>query len=102
MDDYPNDGEYYDSSYYQVTEPQDQQEQRREAEAKAKANRNTIQDMIARLNDRIKFYDSLESIPDETIGDETIFRITVMANKQTVANLNIELNYWRQVLAVTK
>jgi len=103
MDDelYPNSGEALDT-FWQPTEPEDQKRRREAGKSVAASNKNIIKDMIARLEKRVAFYSKIDSIPDDAVMDPDQFRIHVAANKQTVANLQIEINQLKGVLKTTR
>ena len=100
MDDYPSDGEQF--SYFLPTEPESQTKERKANKAAAQANKKLIDSVVNRLTERIAFYTTLHAIPDRVLKHETEFRIAVAANKQTVANLEIELNYWKGQAKMTQ
>lgn len=53
-----------------------------------------IKQFIARLEERIAIFDSVQAIPEDIRLDEKKFQIQVAANAQTVEQLSAELNYF--------
>ena len=83
-----------ETSYFDHTaEPADQKKQRIEEEMKVNEGIQLLEDMIKRWDERITFYDSLDSIDvDPTTHPEEHLR-QVIANKQTRNNLIQEKEY---------
>lgn len=91
MDEFGN----TESSYWVVDEPSEQKNARLNEENKIKAGRAVIDDILARLQERIDFYGSVDSIDvDASVEPEEHLRI-VIANKQTRFNLIQERDYWK-------
>lgn len=84
---------YPRSSAYLPSKPDD----RKVAEAQEKdqtlAALPIIRDVIARLDERIAFYDSRKSIPLDVRTDPMKHLIASNSNDQTAANLETEKNY---------
>jgi|GEM_PF-841676 len=90
MDDnlYPNDG-----THYEVTVPEEQKREETSEKAKAQAGRELLTELIKRWEERIRFYDSLNSIDVDVADTPEKHQLQVLANKQTKANLLTELDY---------
>lgn len=82
---YPNDG-----SYYQPTEPAEQIQERKEEKGKVKEGIRLLEDVIERFEERIRFYDSVNSVPGEFRIDPAEFMHRVEANDLTKQNLIVE------------
>ena len=94
MDDlYMNDG-----SYYQPEEPAMQILERQEERSKATAAVPLLKDLVKRFDERIAFYDSVESIDVTMLADEKRFMRQWEANKLTKDNLILERDYLRDLL----
>ena len=82
-----------ESSYFQLGEPLEQKIERKEAKGRIKDGVKLLEDIIARLEVRIKFYDTLDSIPAEVRAIPEDFMTAVNANDLTKRNLMNELEY---------
>lgn len=89
----PNDG-----AYFSPREPAERVRAREVAKSKARAGKDTITEVLARLQARIAFYNSLDSIPADVLADPQRLGFHLAANRQTVANLGLELTHWQGVL----
>jgi hypothetical protein len=90
MDDdlMPNDG-----TFYHLTEPEEQKQEESEERAKAIQGMALLEELIERLNTRITFYDSLNSIaPDVKDTPEQHLRACI-AGQMTKQNLIQEKEY---------
>lgn len=87
-DVYPNDG-----SYYLPREPKDQRIGRKKEQAKALEKQDILSELIQRLDNRISFYASVDSIPADVKADPEAFLIMHNANEQTRNNLSDEREY---------
>lgn len=95
MDDmYPNDGEYFAIP----AEPMEQQRDRAEEKSKVNANKKPIEEIIARLNDRIEYYNTIDSISTDVMTKPEEFMRQWEVNKQTQVNLIMEKEYWEGLL----
>ncbi len=83
----------HDPSFYADT-PIEQKIEEQKTKSKVKAGLAILEDIITRLESRIIFYDTLDSIPDEVIADPDEFRVTVAANKLTKRSLEQELAWF--------
>jgi hypothetical protein len=89
----PNDG-----AYFMPTEPVEQTRKRDSAKAATKAAEQFILEELKRLDERIAFYNTFNSIPTDVLGDPELLGFHIAANKQTAANLNLEKDYLKGVL----
>ena len=91
---YPN-----DSSYFLPTEPQDQVIARRKEKASTLEAINVLKEVVQRLEDRIAFYASVDSIPAAVKAKPQQFLIVFNANQLTRDNLRSEKEYIEQLIA---
>lgn len=99
MDDdvMPNDG-----SYFSFREPVEQVVERKKERAKTLEYINTLQEIIDRLNERISFYESVKSIPDEVkLNPEELIRV-LNANALTAENLTNEKVHLESLISTYK
>lgn len=89
----PNQG-----NYFQISEPEEQVHERAKQKAKSFDGHAVIKDLIKHFEDRIEFYKTIDSIPQEVRGDEKLFLITVNANALTSTNLLNERDYLKSLL----
>lgn len=85
---YPNDGQYFSP-----TEPKDQREAREAEENELFSALPLIKAMIGRLEERITFYGSVESVPDDVLVHPEEFMHVVAANKLVKQNLESEKDF---------
>lgn len=96
MDDndmYPNDG-----SYFLPKEPAGQVNERKRERAKALQGQAILKEVVARLEARIEFYQSVDAIPDEVKTDPVAFMQMHNANQLTRDNLRAEKDYIESLL----
>lgn len=82
-----DDNLYPTSGAYQLTEPEDQVKARNEEKSDVFQAYPVIKDVIARLDERIAFYASVDSIPEEATTDPAAFMHIVAANRIVRDNL---------------
>jgi len=85
---YPNDGTHYEPSV-----PEEQKREENAEKAKVQEGIQLLEEIISRWDERIRFYDSLDSINVDVDTRPAQHRETVRANKQTKANLLVEKDY---------
>lgn len=86
----PNDGGAFARL---LSEPEEQVEDRNKEKAETYQALPLVQDIVTRLEERIAFYDTLDSIPPENRANEKIFMRHWDANQLTRDNLRSELNW---------
>ncbi len=91
MDEFGN----TESSYWVVEEPQDQKTARLNEENKLRAGRAVIDDILKRLQERIDYYSSIDSVEVDAVTEPEEHLRVVIANKQTLFNLRNERDYWK-------
>lgn len=91
MDEFGN----TESSYWVVEEPQDQKTARVNEENKLRAGRAVIDDILKRLQERIDYYSSIDSVEVDAVTEPEEHLRVVIANKQTLFNLRNERDYWK-------
>lgn len=96
MDD--NDMLVNDGEYFQLGEPAAQKHKREAARSATKAAEKFIIDAISRLDARIAYYSTFESIPDAILSDTEQLGFHIAANKQTAANLRLEKEHFKSLL----
>lgn len=84
-----------ESSYWVVEEPQDQKTARLNEENKLRAGRAVIDDILKRLQERIDYYSSIDSVEVDAVTEPEEHLRIVIANKQTLFNLRNERDYWK-------
>lgn len=94
---YPADG-----SYYLPREPKDQRIARKKEDAKILESINVIKDIIDRLQNKILFYESVYSIPDDVKADPTQFLIMHNANEIVARSLQAEKEYLESLIPESK
>ena len=94
MDDdlYPLDGAAF------RTEPKEQVDERKLEISKAQAAAPILEDIIERFEDKIDFYNSVDSIPPEVKTDPQKFLIIHNANELTRNNLIAEVDWLKGLL----
>lgn len=83
---YPNNGEYFS-----LRAPRDQLVEAKQEEREAYSHVKLIKEMVGRLEGRVAFYASVDSVPDETLTNPEEFMHVIAANKLTRENLKREL-----------
>lgn len=78
------------STYYQPFSNKEQKRKSKEEQVETEKNLDILQQILARLDERIALYQSLESIPEDTITKPELLAQTIHANKMTVENLKQE------------
>lgn len=89
----PNDG-----SYFMPREPEEQVIARKKESAQTLESVAVLKDMISRLDDRIDFYGSVDSIPPAVKADPKRFLITFNANQLTRDCLRSERDWIQDLL----
>lgn len=82
-----------ESSYFKVDEPEEQKVERQEEKAKVQGGKKLLEDLIERWAEKVAFYDSIDSIPNEVRADQEKFMLAVNTNSLTKENLIVELEY---------
>lgn len=99
MDNQQEDNLYPTSTEYFVPQaPKDQDEDAREQKAEVESSKAVLQDIVNYLTDRVAFYSSVDSIPEELHTDPVQFMHAVAANKLTKQNLAKELDEIRRII----
>lgn len=80
------------------TEDIEQTQSRETEKAKVFNALPLMTDILARFDERITFYSSIDSIDSSLLTDPEAFMHTVTANKLTVQNLTAEKNYLEGLL----
>ncbi len=95
MDDdlYPN-----DSSYFGLNEPAEQSIGRKKEKAKVLEGLAILKIIIAHLDKRIKFYASVDAMPNDVKTDPIKFMNMHNANQMTRDNLKSEKEYIESLL----
>lgn len=93
-----NDDNLYPTSSQFLQEPADQRKERKDTEAHIGEFMPLIKDIIARLNERIAFYDSVSSISDEVKTKPDEFMHVVVSNELTKNNLIIEKEFLENLI----
>ena len=83
---YPNDGQVY-------AEPKDQIDEKNQEANEVLSALPLINEMLERFNQRIAFYSSVDSIPEEVQTKPDEFMHVATANKLVKDNLEQEKNY---------
>ena len=78
---------------YFATEPQEQKKERNEEKAKVQGGRALLLELIERWEERVKFYSSIDSIPEDVRTNPEEFMVAVNANSLTKQNIKAELEY---------
>lgn len=81
---YPNDGRFY-SPFAEDTKVDSETKQ-------AEVNQDVLNKILERLDERIAFYDSVNSVPDEALTDPAKHMHYTASNKMTRNNLYMERN----------
>lgn len=92
-DYYPNDG-----THFAPTEPEEQVQERKEEEGKLREGARVLEDVIARLESRIQFYSSIDSIEVDLDEDPSTHQKRIEVAKMTKTNLLQEKEYWQSRL----
>lgn len=94
---YPN-----DSSYWLPTEPKEQKLARKKEQAKTLEAINILKEVVSRLEERIQYYASVDSIPDEVKFDPPAFLNMHNANQMVRNNLRQEKEYIQSLIDAHK
>lgn len=78
------------SQFYSPNEPKEQKEERDKEKEAVLASEPIIKAVIERLQGRIEFYSSVDSVPKELIGSPTDFMHQIAINKGMKAELLAE------------
>lgn len=89
-DEYPNDG----STYYKLDEPEEQKQESSEEKAKVMPALEFLEDAIARLEQRIAHYKSVDAIEVDIDTRPDEFMHAYKAAQLTIANLTQEKDYY--------
>lgn len=83
-----------ETSYFDPhAEPEEQKKERQEEQGKVQEGIRLLEDMIARYDERIAFYDSIDSIKVDIKTKPEEHLRAVLANKQTKTDLIREMEY---------
>lgn len=95
MDDnlYPNNGEYF-----LPTEPEEQKLDRKKEQAKVLEAKKLSDEIIARYEDRIVFYDTIDSIEVELRTDPEKFMRAWLVNREIKAILESECAWLEELV----
>lgn len=85
-----NDNVYQPRGGYIPTEPVEQVREHDEQVSRTLAAIPVLQDAVNNLAGRIAFYESVHSVPDETLTNPDEFMHVIAANKLTAMNLTTE------------
>lgn len=88
-----NDMGNIESSYFRTDEPTEQKQERNAEKAMVNGGRDLLLNLLERWDEKVEFYDSIDSIPPEVRADEKKFMLTVSVNDLTKKNLLAELAY---------
>ena len=91
MDDMGNTG----TDYFSIQEPADKVLERRAQQNKLQAGKALLDDVIKRLEERITFYDSLDSIDIDIETSPEAHKTEVITGQKTKLNLIIEKEYFQ-------
>ena len=99
MDDdlMPNDG-----TFYFPREPQDQVIARKKEKAQILESLSVLQELLARWNEKIAFYESVKSIPEEVKLDPKKFMVTIDAHSVIVEIFEAEREYIESLISSYK
>jgi hypothetical protein len=94
MDDnlYPRNGAF------RPTQPIQQQIEAQKEEAQTIAALPVLKELVERWRDRVEFFGSLDSVPDEVLADTELFMHTVAGNKVAKLNLQAELDFIEELI----
>lgn len=98
MDDLGN----TESNYFLISEPEEQKQERRDEAAKIKQGRKLLEEIIARFEERITFYDTVDSIDVDIETKPEEHLRAVIAAKQTKLNLTQEKEWLENLLSTVK
>lgn len=82
-----------DTNYFSIEEPEERKLERDEQEGKIREGIRVLEEIIARFDERIALYDSINSIPDDIKSDERKLSIAIYAKDEIVGNLQAEKDY---------
>jgi len=93
------DDNLYPRSSASLLAPPSEQTLEKEKEAnQVQANAPVIRDIITRLDERIAFYSSIDSVPADSITNPDTFMHVVASNKLTRDNLQAEKDFLEELL----
>lgn len=92
----PNDG-----TYFVPREPESQINDRKREKAQVLQGLTVLKEVIARLEERIEFYQSVDAMPSEAKADPVKFMNLHNANQLTRDNLRAEKEYIEQLIEST-
>lgn len=78
------------TDYYQPFDDTEKKREQSKERAEVITHLSVLEEIIARFDERIAFYDSLNSIEDDVVADQVLLAQTVHANKLTAQNLTAE------------
>lgn len=90
---YPNDGQYFS-----LSEPQDQKDEKDSEQNDVLSLLPTLKDFVKRMDDKIAFYKSVDSIDDEQLLDPEEFMHVIAANKLVAKCLTAEREYFKGLM----
>jgi hypothetical protein len=85
------------STYYNPTAPAEAKQEERKEKGMVLSAMPLIEDMIKHLEERIHFYETVDSIPAEVRTDTRLFMLRVEANDLAKENLKSEKEYFEQL-----
>jgi hypothetical protein len=86
-----------DSSHF-LRQPKAQEDEIDELQKDVFDNRPLLNELLARMHDRIDFYNSNESIPDSVLKDPEVFMHTVHGNKIAARNAEQDFIWLKSIL----
>lgn len=91
---YPN-----DSTFFGLNEPKDQVNARRKTRAQTLEALPVLRALLARLQERVDFYGSVDAMPPEIKADPEKFLIMHNANEMTRDSLKSEMLYIQELIS---
>jgi hypothetical protein len=91
-----------ESSYFLIDEPEEQKQERRDDEAMVKQGIRMLEEIIQRFQERITFYDTLDSIEVDIETHPEEHLRAVIAGKQTKTNLMQEKEWLENLRSTFK
>lgn len=89
----------YRSSAYRPSEPASQKVEKVKEKAQTVAALPLISAIVERFEDRVKFYGSIDAVPEDVLTLPDEFMHLVAANKLTRSLLQAELEYLKELLS---
>lgn len=88
-----------DSTYFIPREPKEQRLARKQEKAQTLEGLTILQDLLRRWDEKISFYDSVRSIPDEIRVDKEKFAILSGIHSGIVESLEAEKEYIEELIS---